>query len=150
MKTTIGQIKNLRKITAAPVMECKKALEETGGNMKRAKVWLKKKEMVRVKKKKDRTVKEGLIHGYIHVDKKVGAMVKIGCESDFVAKNKAFEKLTHEVCLQIASMKPKNVKELLVQEYIRDPQRTIADLINEAIAKFGENIKIEEIARFEI
>lgn len=149
-KITINQIKKLREQIRAPVMECKRALEECQGDFKKAKSWLRKKGLVRVEKKKDREAKQGLIHCYTHSDGKIGAMIKICCESDFVAKNREFEKLSHELCLQVAAMKPKNVKALLCQEYIRDPKKTIKDLLNEAIAKFGENIKIEEFTRLEV
>ena len=140
----------MRDITAAPVMECKRALKETAGDVKKAEVWLRKREMVKVKKKKDREVKEGVVHSYIHSDAKTGVLVKLCCESDFVARNKAFIALAHEIAMQAAAMKPKNAKELLSQEYIRDPKKKVEDLVNEAIAKFGENIKLEEFARLEI
>lgn len=150
VKVSIDLIKELRSKTSAPVMECKRALEECQGDCKKAKSWLRKKGLARAEKKKDREVKQGLIHCYTHSDGKIGAIIKICCESDFVAKNREFEKLSHELCLQVAAMKPKNVKALLCQEYIRDPKKTIKDLLNEAIAKFGENIKVEEFTRFEI
>jgi elongation factor Ts len=150
MKVSIDQIKNLREVTSAPIMECKKALKVGGGDLKKAEAWLKKKDLVRAKKKKGEATKEGLIHGYIHAGGKVGAMVKVTCQTDFVARNEAFVKLVHEIAMQVAAMNPKNVEALLKQEYIRDPERKIGDLINEAIAKFGENIQIEAIARFKI
>lgn len=149
-KVSIDLIKKLREQTNAPVMECKRALEECDGDMKKAKRWLAKKELARAEKKKDREAKEGLIHCYIHGDRKIGAMVKLCCQTDFVAKNREFEKLAHEICLQIAAMKPRNIKALLSQEYIRDPKKKIEDLLKEAIAKFGENIKIEEFERLEV
>jgi len=149
-KVSIDLTKKLREQTNAPVMECKKALEECDGDMKKAKGWLAKKELARAEKKKDREAKEGLIHCYIHSERKIGAMVKLCCQTDFVAKNREFEKLAHEICLQIAAMKPKNIKALLSQEYIRDPKKKIEGLLKEAIAKFGENIKIEEFERLEV
>lgn len=131
-------------------MECKRALQATGGDLKKAQDWLRKRDAIKVAKKKERATGEGLIHAYIHNDAKTGAMVKLLSESDFVARNKAFLKLAHELAMQVAAMNPKNVKALLKQEYIRDPEKTVADLINEAIAKFGENIQIEEFSRLEI
>lgn len=143
-------IKQLREITSAPVMECKKALENSAGDMKKAQALLRKRDLLQAEKKKGEEAKEGVIHAYIHSDRRVGAMVKLCCQTDFVAKNKNFEVLAHELCLQIASMKPKNIKELLAQEYIRDPKKKVEDLLKEAMAKFGEKIKIEEFARFAV
>lgn len=150
-KVNVDQIKKLRKLTGgAPVMECKKALEACQGDLKKAGAWLRKRDLLKAEKKKNEEAKEGLIHTYIHSDGKVGAMVKLCCQTDFVARNPGFEKLAHEICLQITSMNPKNLKELLGQEYIRDPKKTIKDLLNEAIGKFGEKIKVEEFTRFEV
>ncbi len=150
VKAKVDLIKQLRILTSAPVVACKKALEESGGDLKKAQAKLKKKGLARVAKKKGEAAKEGLIHCYLHSNGKIGAMVKLACQTDFVAKNRQFERLAHEICLQIAAMNPKTVKVLLKQEYIRDPQKTIGDLLNEAIAKFGENIKIEAFERLEI
>lgn len=149
-KVKIEQIKKLREQTQASVMACKKALEESQGEMKKAKSLLRKKVLLKAEKKKGEEAKEGLIHAYIHSGERVGAMVKLCCQTDFVARNEAFLKLAHELCLQIASMKPKNIKELQNQEYIREPKKKIKDLLREAMTKFGENIKIEEFARFEV
>lgn len=149
-KININQIKKLRAKTQAPVLECRNALEENDGNLKKAERWLRQRNNLKVAKKKNRITEQGLIHAYIHNEAKTGAMVKLCCESDFVARNKAFNNLAHEIAMQVAAMKPKNVKELLAQEYIRDPEKTIQDLINEAIAKFGENIKIEGFARLKV
>lgn len=150
VKANLDSIKKLRQQTSAPVMDCKKGLEQSGGDLAKAKVWLKKKGLSKVAKKKGNQAAAGKIHAYLHTDARVGAMVKLACQTDFVARNQAFAKLAHELCLQIASMKPKNVKQLLSQEYIRDPKKTIKDLIDEAIAKFGENIKVEDFARLEV
>lgn len=150
VKISVDLIKKLREATHAPVVECKKALETSGGDIKKAHAWLKKKDLVRVKKKKSETTTEGLIHSYIHSGGKVGAMVKVTCQTDFVARNKAFGELIHEIAMQVAAMNPKNIKALLKQEYIRDPERKIEDLVNEAIAKFGENIKVEGFVRLDI
>lgn len=149
-KPKLDQIKNLREQTSAPIMDCKRALEECGGDENKAKEWLKQKGLLRAAKKKDKSVGDGLIDSYLHSGAKVGAMIKLSCQTDFVARNEDFQKLARELCLQIAGMGPKNVKELLAQEYIRDPKKKINDLIDEAIAKFGENIKIEEFIRLAI
>jgi elongation factor Ts len=150
MTATIDKIKALRDRTGAPIMECKTALEENKGDVNKAEAVLKKKGLARVRKKKEEMAQEGLVHCYIHADSKVGAMVKLCCQTDFVARNKEFEKLAHEICMQIAAMNPKSVDKLVSQPYIRDEKKTVADLIDEAIAKFGENIKIEEFVRLAI
>ena len=150
IKIDLKKIKELREATSAPIMECKKALKICSADMKKAKVWLKKQGLAKVAKKKGKATKEGTIYSYIHSGGKVGAMVKLTCQTDFVAKNDEFQRLIREICMQIAAMKPKNVQKLLAQEYIRDPEKKIEDLLNEAIAKFGENIKIEEFVRLEV
>lgn len=99
--------------------------------------------------KKEREVKSGLIESYIHSGKKIGAMVELHCESDFVAKSEDFQKLAHELCLQIVAIPPEEIP-LLKQPYIRDEAKTVRDLIDEYISKFGENIIIKRFARFEI
>ena len=101
-------------------------------------------------KKKDRATGQGLVETYIHSGGKVGAMVEVNCETDFVGKTDEFKNLTHEVAMQIAAMDPKDVEELLKQEYIRDSSKTIDDLIKEVIAKVGENIVVKRFIRFEL
>lgn len=147
---TIAQIKKLREATGAPVMECKKALEESSGDSKKAAKLLKKWGVAKAKKKAGRETPQGQVFSYIHFGGKIGAMVEILCETDFVAQNKVFQKLGHEIAMQVASMDPKNVKKLLGQEYIRDPKMKTQDLLNQAMAKLGENIVIKRFERFEI
>ena len=147
---TIDQIKNLRNQTNAPVMECKKALEESAGDPKKAAKFLEKWGVVRAKKKADRETYQGQIFSYIHTGGKIGVMVEILCETDFVARNHEFQKLGYETAMQVASMEPKDVKTLLVQQYIRNPKLKISDLVSQTIAKLGENIVIKRFERFEI
>ncbi|KKQ37622.1 MAG: Elongation factor Ts, partial [Candidatus Levybacteria bacterium GW2011_GWC2_37_7] len=101
-------------------------------------------------KKADRETPQGLVESYIHQNGRVGALVEVSCETDFVARTDVFKNLVHEICMQIAAMNPKDVKALLEQEYIRDGSRKIGDLVKEAIAKLGENIVIKRLQRFEI
>jgi len=143
------QIKQLREETGVSISECKKALEEAKGDLKKAKEILKKLGRGFAKIKKKMEVKAGLIESYIHSGKKIGAMVELHCESDFVAHSEDFQKLAHELCLQIAAIDPENIP-LLKQPWIRDETKTIKDLIDEYISKFGENIILERFARFEI
>lgn len=150
MKITIDQIKKLRQETGAAVMDCRQALEESGGDFKKAKVWLDKRGREKAEKKAGRQTSEGLIEAYIHATGKVGAMVELTCETDFVARNAEFKNLAHEIAMQVASMNPENVEELLKQEYIRDNSKTVEQLIKELIGKLGENIVVKRFQRFEL
>lgn len=149
MAITTEQIKTLREQTGGGVMDCKKALEESKGDMKKAAELLKKWGVEKSEKKADRETKSGIIDSYIHGDK-VGVLLEITCETDFVARTDDFKKLSHEICLQIASMKPKDEKALLNQEYIRDPKLKIETLVKEAIGKLGENIRIVRFVRYSL
>jgi len=131
------------------MMECKKALEETNGDINLAIDELRKKGLSKAAKKADRETGDGLIAAYIH-NGQIGALVKVGCETDFVAKTEEFQTLCKEIAMQVASMNPESIEELLAQAYIRDSKQTINDLIKSAIAKIGENIVVLEIKRMEI
>jgi len=146
----IELVKQLRKDTGAGVMECKKALEKAKSDIKKAKKILQKQGMIKAKKKSERETNQGYVATYTHANGRVGVMVKILCESDFVAKNAEFQRFARDLCLQVAAMSPKNVKQLLSQDFIKDAEFTIDELVNSVIAKFGENIKIDKIERFEI
>lgn len=150
MAIAIEQIKKLRDKTGAPVLECRQALEVSDGDEKKALEWLREKGVARANKKQSRETKAGLVASYTHATGKVGVLIELACETDFVARNEEFQNLAHELCLQIASMNPKDVNKLLEQEYIRDPQKKVGDLVKETIAKTGENIIINRFSRFEI
>lgn len=146
----ISDVKKLREETQAPIMECQKALNETKGDFKKAKELLNKWGVEKIATKSDRKTEEGLVESYIHANGKVGAMVAVLCETDFVARTDEFKKLVHEVALQVAAMETKDVKDLLKQPYIRDPKLTIEDLVKQTAAKLGENIKIKSFYREKI
>ena len=146
----IEQIVKLREKTSAGVMECRKALEEAKGDEKKAEELLKKWGVEKAEKKTGRSTKAGIIDSYIHGEGKVGVILELLCETDFVARTEDFKKLSHELCLQIASMKPKDVKILLSQEYIRDPSVKIGDLVKQTIGKLGENITLSRFTRFSL
>jgi len=146
---SMDQIKKLRLETKAGVMEVKKALEESKGDMEKAKKWLIEQGLAKAAKKADRETGEGLVYAYVHGGK-IGAMVKVGCETDFVAKTEEFVSLCKEIAMQVASMNPQTIDELLNQAYIRDPKQTIGDLVKAAIAKIGENIVVLEMKRMVI
>jgi len=148
--TKIDQIKKLRKETQAPVMEVKRALEEAGGDEAAAKKILAEKALVRAEKKKGREAGNGYLFSYIHSNGKIGVLLELRCETDFVAKNELFQKLGKELTMQIASMNPKDVAELLEKEYIRDQTKTVADLVNEAVGTVGEKIEVARVIRYDI
>lgn len=150
MNVSIDQIKKLREKTGAGIADSRKALEEAKGDFKKAEELVKDWGLDKAVTKADRAVGAGLVETYIHGGGKVGAMVEIACETDFVAKTDEFKNLSHEVAMQIAAMDPKNVEELLAQEYIRDSAKTIEQLVKETIAKVGENIKVKRFMRFEL
>ncbi|MFH1289225.1 MAG: translation elongation factor Ts [Patescibacteria group bacterium] len=149
MKTKmIEDIKALRAKTSAGVSDCKKALEETGGDMKKAEKWLLEKGIARAEKRENRETKEGLVEAYSHAGGRIVGVVELLCETDFVARTDEFKALAHELAMQAAAMDAKNVDEFLKQVWIRDPQKTIGILIKEVIAKTGENIVVRKVARF--
>jgi len=146
----IEDLKKLRNETQAGIADCRKSLEETKGDYKKAVEWLKKHGIEKAEKKQDRETSQGLVESYIHQNGKVGAMVILLCETDFVAKTDEFKKLAHEVAMQVVAMNPKDVDTLLKQEYIRDNSLTIERLVKSVIGKLGENITIKSISRLEI
>ncbi|MDI6603315.1 MAG: translation elongation factor Ts [Patescibacteria group bacterium] len=145
----IDKIKQLRQETAISISDCKKALEEAKGDLDKAKEILKKWGKDFAKKKIERETREGIIESYIHSNKRVGVMLELACETDFVARNPEFQKLAHELALQIAALDPEETP-LLTQPWIKDETKTIKDLIDEYIAKLGENIILKKFVRYEI
>lgn len=150
MVIDITLLKRLRNEMQASITDCRTALEESNGDYQKALLWLKKRGIEIVEKKKGRATGQGLIDCYIHQNGKIGAMVEVLCETDFVARTSEFKNLAHEIAMQVASMNPKDVDTLLKQEYIRDNSKTVGDLIKENIAKLGENIVVSKFSRFEI
>ncbi|MGD0152202.1 MAG: translation elongation factor Ts [Thermacetogeniaceae bacterium] len=188
-------VKELRERTGSGMMECKKALTETSGDIEKAIVYLRERGLAAAAKKAGRTAKDGKIEAYIHPGSKLGVLIEINCETDFVAKTDEYQDLCHEIAMQIAAADPGYVdrnqvpeqvleqeKEiartqalsegkpekviakivegrlekfyqtvcLLEQPYIRDPNRTVRDLLNEAISRLGENIVISRFVRFRL
>lgn len=146
---TIGQIKQLREETGLSISECKSALEEAKGDLAQAKEILKKWGKKFALEAEKREAGQGLVESYIHQGKRIGSMVELRCESDFVARSDDFQKLAHELCLQLAASSPAGIP-LFNQPWIKDETKTIKDLLDEYIAKFGENIVLKNFARFEI
>jgi len=150
MEFSIDEIKKLRKEMSASISDCREALVNANGDFKEAKKILEKKGAKIVEKKKDRETNAGTIGFYLHQNKKIAAIVKISCESDFVAKNDIFYSFAHNVAMHIAAMNPRNEEELMIQPFIKDQQKTIKELFTEIIAKLGENIQIKEFKRIEV
>ncbi|TBV83392.1 MAG: translation elongation factor Ts [Desulfobulbaceae bacterium] len=195
MQITSQMVKELRDKTNAGMMDCKKALAETGGESEKAIDLLRQKGLAVARKRANRTTSEGMIETYIHADGKIGVMVEVGCETDFVAKNSEFRIFAKNVAIHIAaanpiaikpeevpkdvlerernifrqqgldSGKPANIVEkmldgktakfyaevcLMGQKYVKNPDLSVQDLLNELIAKLGENISVKRFARFQI
>ncbi len=146
----LKKIKELREKTGAGVMDAKKALDQAGGDMMKAEAIIREQGLAKAEKKSEREAGAGLIYSYIHSGGKVGVMLEMNCETDFVAKNADFEKLCKEVALQIASMSPSDVDELLKQDYIRDGSMKMEDLIKSLIGKVGENMRVRRFVRYEL
>ena len=147
MGVSIDDIKKLRAETGAGVMDARQALEESQGDMEKAKEWIKRKGLARAEKKADRETGAYFIFSYVHHNGRVAALLKLACETDFVAKNEKFQQLGKELVMQVASMAPESVEEFLKQDYLRDSSKTIEALVKETAGVIGENIKVAEFVR---
>ncbi len=145
MAANIEDLKKLREETGAGIADVRQALEESNGNVEKAREIIRAKGLEKAAGKSDREVKAGVVEVYSHGGR-IGVLVEVLCETDFVAKTDDFKNLARELALQIASMNPSSLDELLSQEYVRDPGQTIEQLVKAAIGKLGENI---QVGRFE-
>ena len=159
-------IKTLREKTGAGVMDCRRALEEAGGDLGKAEQILHQQGLERAEKKSGRVASQGVIEAYLHAGGRIGAMVELNCETDFVARDEGFRALAREIAMQIAAMSPeyvadedapadlseedKKAKVLLRQGFIRNEKQSIRDLITERAARFGENVRVRRFTRFEL
>ncbi len=151
MNIKVEDIKKLREKTGAGIADSRRALEEAGGDIKKAEELVKSWGIEKAAEKSDRAVKAGLVDAYIHGgSSRIGAMVEVNCETDFVARTDEFRNLVREVAMQVSAMNPKDVEELMGQDYIRDSSKKIEQLVKETIAKVGENIQIRRFARYEL
>jgi len=146
----IETVKKIRNETGLSIAEIKAAVEQAQGDEEKAKKILKDLGLKKVEKRAEKETHQGVVATYTHNTGKIGVMVELLCETDFVAKNEEFVAVAKDICLQVAAMNPKNVKELEKMEFIKDPSKKIADLTAGLVAKFGENIKIGRFERFEI
>ena len=144
MKINIEDIKKLREKTGAGMSDCREALEEAGGDMEKAIKKLRDLGIKRAEKKAEREVKAGAVFSYVHHTGRLGSMVALACETDFVAKTDDFQKLGKELVLQVASTQPESMEILLEQEYVRDSSKKVSELILEVVGKLGENVVITD------
>jgi elongation factor Ts len=169
---SLDAIKDLRESTGCGIMDCKRALAEANNDMNKAKELLRQRGLEMAIKKGAREAKEGRIEAYIHNGSKMGVIVEVNCETDFVGKNDDFIKFSKDLAMHIAAMAPQYIKKeevpadvlsaaadqkdylktycLLEQSYVKDPSKTIADLLNELVARIGENIIVSRFSRFKI
>jgi len=146
----LKKLKKLREETDVSYTICACTLKESGGDIDKAKKILLKQGARRITKKLNRQTDQGAIFSYLHHDNRVASLITLRCETDFVAKNKLFRDLGETLAMQVASLNPATVKELLAQKYIKDPTKTVDDLIKETILKLGENVKVAKYTRWEI
>ena len=165
MQISTAAVKELRRKTGAGVIDCKKALLEAKGKLEKAAEILNQRGLALARKKADRTADQGIIEAYVHQGGQIAVLVELNCETDFVARTDEFKDLAHNLALQIAAMSPQFISPedmpqetdtdpqmacLLLQPFIKDPNKTVQDIITETIAKVGENIKIRRFVRFEL
>ena len=146
---TASQVKDLREKTGSGMMDCKKVLTETDGDMEKAIELLRERGIAKAAKKSDRIAAEGIVAAYVSEDGKVGAVVEVNSETDFVAKNEEFKTFVEDVAEQIAKENPADVEELLEQTSIKDSNKTVKEVLTDKIAKIGENMTIRRFERFE-
>jgi len=145
-----SEVKNLRELTGVSMMECKRALEESQGDIAKAQQWLKERGLQVAEKKSARSTGAGLVEAYLHATGRIGALIEVLCETDFVAKNPIFKELAHDLAMQVAVVDPQDLEALMSSPSIKNESETVSDLINSKIALIGENIKIGRFVRFQI
>ena len=165
MELSVTTIKELRERTGAGIMDCKRALEETAGDLGRAEEILVKQGIASASKKSTRSTEEGIVESYIHSGGRIGVLLEVNCETDFVARTDDFKNLAHDLAMQVAAMAPSYVTSeevpdgedsesaetvLMHQPFIKDPSKSIQDLVNEGIGKLGENIRVRRFTRFSL
>ena len=145
----VNDVQKLRETTGAGVMECKRALDDAGGDFDKATSLIRERGFIKAESKKERAAHSGIIESYVHNDR-VGVLLEIHSETDFVSRSEPFRKLAHDLAMQIAAMNPQSVDDLMTQNYIRDEKKTIEELVKGMIAKVGENIQVEKFIRYEV
>lgn len=162
---TTDDVKRLRDETGAGVMDSKRALEQASGNFEEARRLLREQGIASAAKRSERATSQGLVESYIHGGGRIGALVEVQCETDFVARTDGFKQLARDIAMQVAAMNPlaleptdvpddapgtKDEHALLTQSFIKDGSKTIRDLVQETVAQTGENVRVGRFARFEL
>ncbi len=165
MAVSVQAIKELRELTGVGMLDCKNALEEAEGDLEKAKQILRRRGIAVAEKRAGRETAQGLVDAYLHPDGRLGALVELNCETDFVARTEEFKALAHDIAMQVAATEPRYVSPeelppdsdgdprdlcLLAQPFIKDANRSIQDVINDLIAKTGENIRVRRFQRFQL
>lgn len=156
VQVSVEDIRKLREITGAGILDCRTALREADGDATKAQAILREKGLASAAKKATRSAAEGVVESYIHSGSRIGALLELNCETDFVARTDEFRALAHDLAMQVAAMDPDRVTadddgdgaSLMEQSFIKDPSKTIQDLVNDAIAKMGENIQVRRFIRY--
>ena len=146
---TADMVKNLREATGAGMMDCKKVLTETNGDIEKAIELLRERGITKAAKKSDRIAAEGLVYAYVNDNKKVGALVEVNAETDFVSKNDEFKTFVADIALQIANKNPATIEDLLNQKFEKDSTKTVSEILTNKIATIGENMTIRRFTRYE-
>ena len=147
---TVAQLRELRQLTNAGMMDCRAALEATKGHVEQAAELLRRKAAEEAERRANRSAPEGIVGSYVHHNRKLAALVELRCETDFVARTEVFRTLLGQLAEHVAASAPNAVDELLAQPWVREPSRTIAELIDETSAKVGERVEVRRFARFAI
>ena len=147
MKISMEDLKALREESGAGVMDAKKALEESGGDMAKAREWIAKRGLAKAEKKADREATNGIVYAYVHHNQLSGAMVEVACETDFVAKTDDFVELAKNLAMQVTSSNPKDLESFLKEDYLRDPSMKIEGLVKSYSGKLGEKIELKKFER---
>jgi len=165
LEISTKKIKELREQSGAGIMDCRSALLDAEGDIEKALEVLKEKGLLKAQKKAERATGQGLVEAYIHTAGRIGAMIEVNCETDFVARTDEFKEVAHCLAMQVAALSPQFISEeeipegaevesqevcLLLQPYIKDPNKTVRDVIMETVAKVGENIRVSRFTRYEL
>ena len=165
MAVDVQLVRTLRDQTGAGIMDCRDALEKSGGDMEKAVQELREKGVASAGKRVGKDTNEGIIESYLHTGGRVGAMVELGCETDFVARTEEFQKLAHDICMQVAAMgtvyvdadeieegddRPPAQIALMLQPYIKNSSSSVGEMVRELASKVGENIKVVRFARLAV
>ena len=165
MEVSVEAIKELRERTSAGIMDCKRALQESEGDLARAEEFLRAQGVASAAKKASRATNQGVVEAYIHSGGRIGAIVEVNCETDFVARTGEFKELAHDLAMQVAAMSPLYIDDddipdgesvdpqqacMMQQAFIKDPSRTVQDLVKEMVGKLGENVRVRRFTRFSL